>query len=172
MATDTAQVVLQTLVDELGAGEDPASLARAALRLTVAVLLAAVLGYDRERHDKAAGLRTHMLVGLGAALFIIAPTLAGLSPDELGRVLQGVVAGIGFLGAGAILKVSEKGEVQGLTTAAGIWATAAIAITAAFGKLWTATFVTLIAYFVLSALMRVEASIQRDAADAAPRKVD
>jgi putative Mg2+ transporter-C (MgtC) family protein len=151
--------ILDALADELSVGSDPAAFARVTLRLVVAVALGAVLGYDRERRDSPAGLRTYMLVALGAALFIIAPSLAGLSPDELGRVLQGVVAGIGFLGAGAIIKVSRREEVKGLTTAAGIWATAAIAITVALGKIWTAVVVTAIAYAVLALLVRVEERI-------------
>ena len=162
MQVETLDAILAAWRDELGFTDDPALLARAGLRLVVAVLLAAVLGYERERRDSSAGLRTYMLVGLGAALFIVAPMLAGLSPDELGRVLQGVVTGIGFLGAGAIIKVSEREEVKGLTTAAGIWATSAIAITVAMGRIWTAIFVTLIAYAVLAGMMRWEARIRGD----------
>lgn len=153
--------IAAVLAHEFAGASDGEAAVRGALRVLVAVLLAAVLGYDRERRDSAAGLRTHMLVGLGAALFIVAPAMAGLSADELGRVLQGVITGVGFLGAGAILKVSERGEVRGLTTAAGIWATSAIAITVALGHLWTGVFVTVIAYAVLATLPRVEARIAR-----------
>src|SRR5690349_17337844 len=88
------------------------------IRLLVAVLLGALLGYDRERKESAAGLRTHMLVALGAALFVIAALQSGLEKTDISRVIQGVVAGIGFLGAGAIIKLSEKEQIKGLTTAA------------------------------------------------------
>lgn len=149
--------IVAALLDELGPGHDAAGMARIALRLVVAVALGAVLGYDRERKDSAAGLRTYMLVALGASLFVVAPAWSGLSPDELGRVMQGVIAGIGFLGAGAIIKVSEREQVKGLTTAAGIWATAAIAVAAGLGRVWTAVFATALAYVVLAAMGRASA---------------
>ena len=71
-----------------------------------------------------------MLVALGAAMFVIVPQQAGMSIADMSRVLQGIIAGIGFLGAGAIIKLSDKEEIKGVTTAASIWATAAIGIAA------------------------------------------
>src|SRR5688572_31193834 len=94
---------------------------RVTIRLVVAVILGGLLGLQREREGKAAGLRTHMLVALGAALFTIAPLEAGMSFENLSRVVQGIATGIGFLGAGTILKGREQHEIQGLTTAAGVW---------------------------------------------------
>src|SRR5687768_15011416 len=91
------------------------------VRIVAAGLLGAVIGGERELEGKAAGLRTHMLVALGAALFVIAPREAGLRGDELTRVIQGVAAGIGFIGAGTILKLAEREQIRGLTTAASIW---------------------------------------------------
>jgi putative Mg2+ transporter-C (MgtC) family protein len=120
-------------------------------------MLGAVLGYERERHESAAGLRTHMLVALGAALFVVAPQAAGFEPQDVSRVLQGLIAGIGFLGAGAIIKLSEREQVKGLTTAASIWATAAIAAAAGLGRAWTAIIATLLAVVILGVLLRVEA---------------
>src|SRR5262245_16357114 len=99
---------------------------RVALRLILAAALGGILGLQRRHAGKAAGPRTHMLVALGAALFVLIPQQMGVAPAEMTRVIQGLVAGIGFLGAGAILKGSEEGQVKGLTTAAGIWLTAAI----------------------------------------------
>lgn len=131
------------------------------VRLLVAVLLGALLGYDRERKDSAAGLRTHMLVALGAALFVIAALQAGLDKAGLSRVIQGVVAGIGFLGAGAIIKMSEKEQIKGLTTAASIWATAAIGVASGMGHLATAAVSALLALVILAALPRVERFIER-----------
>ena len=95
------------------------------VRIVAAGLLAAVIGGEREAEGKAAGLRTHMLVALGAALFVIAPREAGLGGSELSRIIQGVAAGIGFIGAGSILKHVDQDKVTGLTTAASIWLTAA-----------------------------------------------
>jgi putative Mg2+ transporter-C (MgtC) family protein len=135
--------------------------ARTGIRLLVAVLLGALLGYDRERKESAAGLRTHMLVALGAALFVIAALQAGLDSADLSRIIQGVVAGIGFLGAGAIIKLSEKEQIKGLTTAASIWATAAIGVAAGMGQVATAAASTLLALVILAALPRVEKFIDR-----------
>src|SRR5688572_16078928 len=106
------------------------------LRLVVAGVLGGLLGAEREYEGKAAGLRTHMLVSLGAALFVIAPRAAGLGGAALASVVQGVAAGIGFIGAGTILKLSEREEIKGLTTAASIWLTAAVGIAAGIAPLW------------------------------------
>jgi len=93
-----------------------------------------------------------MLVALGSALFVIAPTLAGMTVADLSRVYQGVAAGIGFLGAGTIMKVADREEIKGLTTAATIWLTAAIGVAVGSGVLWlplVAAFVGLIIVFLL-----------------------
>src|SRR5688572_12228185 len=96
------------------------------VRLVTAGILGGVLGAERESMGKPAGLRTHILVALGSALFVIAPRQAGLGEGDLGRIIQGVAAGIGFIGAGTILKVTHREEITGLTTAASVWLTAAI----------------------------------------------
>lgn len=150
-----------TLRDELAL--PPASeLTSICIRLVVAVLLGALLGYDRERQDSAAGLRTHMLVALGAALLVIGAQQAGMDNADLSRVLQGIVAGIGFLGAGAIIKLSEKEQIKGLTTAATIWSTAAIGVAAGLGLAFTAALATLLALVILALLPRVEQHIAHD----------
>src|SRR5437660_1214199 len=95
--------------------------ARVALRLLIAALLGSVVGIQRERSHKAAGLRTHMLVALGSAVFTIVPLEGGASEADVTRVIQGIAAGVGFLGGGVILKLPEHARVHGLTTAAGIW---------------------------------------------------
>src|SRR3954467_6136360 len=102
---------------------DVEGLTRVCVRVLMAVLLGGFIGYDREKNDSAAGLRTHMLVALGAALFVLVPMQSGMEVADVGRVLQGIVAGIGFLGAGAIIKMNEREQIKGLTTAASIWAT-------------------------------------------------
>jgi putative Mg2+ transporter-C (MgtC) family protein len=129
---------------------------RVTARLAVALLLGAVIGWDRERRDADAGLRTHMLVSLGAALFVLVPAEAGMGSDALSRVVQGIVAGIGFLGAGAVLKMGNEGRIHGLTTAATIWATAAVGMSAGLGREGTALLATAFILLVLVGLRRLE----------------
>jgi putative Mg2+ transporter-C (MgtC) family protein len=148
--------VWQTLQSEFADIADVEAYTRMIIRLSIAVILGGMLGYERERSGKAAGLRTHMLVSLGAALFVLAPMQGGMHMNDLSRVLQGVIAGIGFLGAGAIIKMSSEGEVKGLTTAASIWLTAAIGIAAGMGKEVVAIFSALVALVILGLLRRVE----------------
>ncbi|WZP01071.1 MgtC/SapB family protein [Isosphaeraceae bacterium EP7] len=126
------------------------------LRLLMAATLGGLLGYQRERVGKPAGLKTHMLVATGAALFILIPQQAGATTSDLSRVIQGMIAGIGFLGAGAILKQDETGEIKGLTTAAGIWLTAAIGMAAGMGRETSATLGTILALLILTLLRRIE----------------
>lgn len=126
------------------------------VRIVAAGLLGAVIGGERELEGKAAGLRTHMLVALGAALFVIAPREAGLRVGELASIVQGVAAGIGFIGAGTILKLTERGEIKGLTTAASIWMTAAIGIAAGIGPLWVPVLSAACAWVILYAVARIE----------------
>ena len=139
---------------------DATQLTQVCVRLFIAVLLGGLLGYDREKNESAAGLRTHMMVALGAALFVIVPQQAGMPIEDLSRVLQGIIAGIGFLGAGAIIKISDKEEIKGLTTAASIWATAAIGIAAGMGREVTAILSTALALVILAILPRLEQRIE------------
>jgi putative Mg2+ transporter-C (MgtC) family protein len=129
---------------------------RAGVRLLVAAALGAVLGYEREEEGKAAGLRTHMLVSLGAALFIIASLEAGATVDQITRVIQGMVAGIGFLCAGVIFRVPEKTRVRGLTSAADLWVTCAAGMTAGLGLFWPAVLAVALALFILLGVRAVE----------------
>lgn len=110
------------------------------LRLLLAAALGAIIGYQRERAGKAAGLRTHTLICVGAALFTIASLYGFGANADPARVAAGIVAGIGFLGAGAIIRTGE-GIVAGLTTAATIWAVAGIGLAAGAG-LYLASAVT------------------------------
>jgi putative Mg2+ transporter-C (MgtC) family protein len=148
--------VKDAVVGEFADLMDPVEAARLAVRLLVAVALGALIGYDRERNASSAGLRTHMLVALGAAMFIIVPQHAGFEAADMSRVVQGLIAGIGFLGAGAIIKLDDRREVKGLTTAASIWLVAAIGMTAGLGQLATAVVGAVIGLLVLSVLLRVE----------------
>ena len=136
---------------DLGHAED---ITRIVLRLLVALALGGLLGYERESIGASAGLRTHMLVSLGCALFILIPVQAGMQIEDVSRVLQGVAAGIGFIGAGAILKQSDKNDIRGLTTAASIWTTAAIGVAAGMGREASAIVSAVFAFVILAILRR------------------
>jgi putative Mg2+ transporter-C (MgtC) family protein len=137
--------------EELTSGvPDRRQLARVIIRLLVAVLLGAVVGIERERAGKAAGLRTHMLVTLGTAVFVLACSGAGIASDGLSRVVQGIVTGIGFIGGGSILKGADERDVHGLTTAASVWVAAAVGIAVGLGNLGVALLSTLFALAILS----------------------
>ncbi len=145
---------MDTLWNELVAGvPDLPQAIRVVTRITLATVLGAVIGYEREQTGTAAGLRTHMLVALSCAIFVVAPSEDGMSASDLSRILQGVVAGIGFIGAGTILKNSDERQVEGLTTAAGIWLTAAVGIAAGLGRLGLAISVFL-AWIILALATR------------------
>ena len=146
------QEVWNTVLSEFSDIPDATQITRITLRLLVAAALGGLLGYERESQGKSAGVRTHMLVAIGAALFVLIPQQAGASTADLTRVLQGLIAGVGFLGAGAIILGTKQVETQGLTTAAGIWVTAAIGAAAGMGRESTAVLSTFVALFVLSVL--------------------
>jgi putative Mg2+ transporter-C (MgtC) family protein len=131
---------------------DIGGIVRIVVRLLIAAILGGILGFERQWHGKDAGLRTHMLVSLGAALFVFIPQQAGMAIADLSRVIQGIASGIGFVGGGAILKLSEERRIEGLTTAAGIWLTAAVGIAAGMGREASAILGTLLALVVLSCL--------------------
>ena len=126
------------------------------LRVLVAALLGGLLGYERQRKHKVAGLRTHMLVALGSATFVAGTVASGGSSDDVARVGQGIAAGIGFIGAGAILKVAHGESVQGLTTAASIWMTSALGVCVGMGSFVIAIVAALAAWLILGVLARFE----------------
>ena len=117
------------------------------LRLLLATALGAVIGYQRERAGKPAGLRTHTLICVGAALFTVASLYAFGAGADPARVAAGIVAGIGFLGAGAIIRTPE--HVAGLTTAATIWAVASIGLAAGAGLYLLSAVTTVLILIVL-----------------------
>ena len=136
--------------EELTAGlSDVRQLTHVLIRLVAATLLGAVVGVERERAGKAAGLRTHMLVVLGTTVFVLACSGAGMSLDGVSRVIQGIVTGIGFIGAGSILKLNNQRDIQGLTTAAGVWMSAAIGVAVGLGSLGVAVLSTLFTLIIL-----------------------
>jgi putative Mg2+ transporter-C (MgtC) family protein len=140
-------MTIQQEFSDLG---DVESITRLVVRLLMAIVLGGILGYERESVGASAGLRTHMLVSLGSALFVLIPLQAGMQIEDLSRVLQGITAGIGFLGAGAILKQNNKNDIRGLTTAASVWLTAAVGIAAGMGREATAVLSALFALVILA----------------------
>lgn len=148
--------------EELSAGiPNSRQLLRIIIRLLAAMLLGAIVGFQRERTHKPAGLRTHMLVSLGTSVFVLACSGFGMTSDGLSRVIQGVTTGIGFIGAGSILKLNKKHEVKGLTTAAGVWMTAAIGVAVGLGSLGLALLSTLFTMIILALVGSLEARVEK-----------
>ncbi len=125
-------------------------------RLGAAILVGTLVGLQRELTHKPAGLRTHMLVALGTGLFIVGGTEAQMLHDDISRIVQGLATGIGFLGAGTILKLTPDKEIHGLTTAAGIWMTAAASAAAALGQFTVALVGVGFGLLVLIAFRKLE----------------
>lgn len=143
---------------------EPNDWANIIFRLCLALLLGAVVGIERQIRHKPAGLRTHMLVSFGSALFTLIPLQAGMlepSPDALSRVIQGIAAGVGFLGAGEIVRESsqksQRPEIHGLTSAAAIWVSAALGITAGCGLWQLGLTAAILSVLVLYLFKRLEA---------------
>jgi len=150
MNTSLWQQIANTLAAEFSDLPDVAQTTRVVLRLTMAALLGGLLGWEREHAGKAAGVRTHMLVAMGTALFVLISQQIGMDNEDLSRVIQGVTAGVGILCAGTILKSDHVNDVKGLTTAAGLWLTAAVGVAAGLGQELTAVLATLLALVILS----------------------
>jgi putative Mg2+ transporter-C (MgtC) family protein len=127
-----------------------------AVRLGVAALLGAVPGLERQREGKVAGMRTYMLVAVGAALFTLVPSVVGVEDRDLTRVIQGIAAGVGFLGAGAILKIPEIHRIEGLTSGAAFWLTAAAGMAVGAGLFWPALVATVLGWVILDVIHRME----------------
>ncbi len=135
------------------------SILEAGIRVLAAAVAGLLIGLERERLDKTAGLRTLALVSSGCAIFVVTAAIA--APTEIVRLAAGAVTGIGFLGAGVILQ--ERGQVLGLTTAATVWTAAALGVSAGLGALPITAIGTVLALFLLSGLGSLDLSrIQRD----------
>jgi putative Mg2+ transporter-C (MgtC) family protein len=165
---NTWQTIWNTLAEDFSDIPDAAQATRITVRLVLAALLGGMIGYEREQKGKAAGLRTHMLVALGSALFVLVVQQSGGGADSVSRVIQGLVAGIGFLGAGAILNNRSDPHIRGLTTAAGVWMTAAIGVATGLGRELTAILATVLALVILAVLPRVEHLIGPTNSDPTP----
>lgn len=150
------------LLEELFSGwPDAQQTARLLIRLTFAALLGSLIGIEREHAGKSAGVKTHMLVALATALFVVAALEAGMAQAEVSRVIQGLAAGIGFIGAGAILKRADEGEITGLTTAATVWMTAAIGIAVGLGRWGSAVVSVVLTLLILFVVARVSSPAAR-----------
>ena len=148
---------MDTVWQELTRGlPDWQHFAQMAFRLIAAALAGSIIGIERQRAGKSAGLRTHILVALGTCVFILTCAAYGMSSDSLSRVIQGIATGIGFIGAGSIIKLNDEHHIQGLTTAAGIWMTAAIGVTVGLGMLGLALMTAVLTVIVLVVLRRFE----------------
>ena len=150
--TAMGEEIWLTIRSEFSDVPDLSTLTRITVRLVLAAILGGVLGYERELKGRSAGVRTHMLVAVGAALFVLGPLQSGMEIGDMSRVLQGIVQGIGFIGAGAIMVRSTRHQIEGLTTAANIWATAAIGVMAGLGLEATAVLSAVIVLIILAAV--------------------
>ncbi len=150
-----------------------------AVQFLIAAVLSGLVGWERESRGRSAGLRTHMLVGAGAALFVgVAGMVMNTFPQQPPllrfdptRVIQGVILGIGFLGAGIIFVDHSERRIRGLTTAASIWATTGIGLTVGLGRYLLATLVALLVFVILHTLRRIEPN-PKEHADTSPGPED
>jgi putative Mg2+ transporter-C (MgtC) family protein len=148
---------MDVLWQELRGGVQDAELViRIIVRLLVAAILGGVLGIERQYEHKAAGMRTHMLVAIASALFVAPSMLHGVGAEHVTRIIQGVATGIGFVGGGTILKLTDQHEIRGLTTAANIWLAAAVGVAAGAGWLVPAVLGTGLALVTLYFLGHLE----------------
>lgn len=127
--------------------------------ITLAMLLSGIIGINRERINKSAGLRTHMLTGTGACIFTILSMYAFPDADK-SRIASNIVTGIGFLGGGIIIQ--KKNETFDVTTAAGIWATAAIGMAIGVGAWFIAVYSTVILWIILALLKQIKDAIAKN----------
>lgn len=137
-----------------------------AARIGAAAVLGGAIGLEREWTGHWAGLRTHMMVAIGSAIFVVAGVgAAGEQAESVTRVIQGVAAGIGFLGAGTILKLGDQMEIKGLTTASSIWLSAALGTAAGMAEYALAAAAACVSLFVLGVVGPIEKFFERRQAD-------
>lgn len=162
---------MEILWQELSFGfPDPHDLERVIIRLAAAAFLGACIGIERQRAGKSAGVRTHMLVTVGTTVFLLACSRYGMNLDGTSRVIQGIITGIGFIGAGTILKLEGEVEVKGLTTSAGIWMASAIGVSVGLGALGLAVMTTFLALIILTVTVAVDNWINKGRLIKKPQK--
>ena len=133
-------------------------------RIGAAAVLGGMIGLERELNGHFAGLRTHMMVAIGCAVFVVGGlAVSGEQTEAVTRVVQGIAAGVGFLGAGTILKLDEQQKIKGLTTASSIWLASALGTLAGLGEFVPAAAATAIALVVLAVLRPMERLLQHHA---------
>lgn len=136
----------------------PEELILAIVKIFVAMLCGGIIGIERELKDKPAGLRTNILVSTGSCLFVIfGISVASIYGDNPGRILGPIITGIGFLGAGTIIR--SRGSVKGLTSAATIWVVAGVGMTAGIGEFLLAITISLLVLFILLIMPKGEEAI-------------
>ena len=148
-------------MDQIFSVPDTDYVVRIAARLLAAAVLGGLIGLEREWRAKAAGLRTHMTVALGCAAFMLIVIESDTDAGNISRAIQGIAAGIGFIGAGTILKRTEEDDIKGLTTAATIWLTAAVGAAAGAGHGWLGLIGVVIAFLILSIFSGVDTWLAR-----------
>jgi len=154
---------MNALLEELSRSlPDAHEAAQVTVRLLASLIAGAIVGLQREHSHAPAGLRTHMLVSMGVTMLVFIGADVGMSQDSQSRVIQGIATGVGFLGAGAILKMKDSLEIHGLTTAAGVWMTAAIGVAIGRGRLGVAAIAVAFAWFVLAVVVKTEAHPRSD----------
>ncbi|WP_128548277.1 MgtC/SapB family protein [Larkinella soli] len=131
-------------------------LVQVVIRLLAATLLGAAIGFERKKARKPGGVRTHALVCLGTTVLVLSCWQVGMELEDISRVLQGIITGIGFLGGGTILKLSQEKDIQGLTSAASVWMTAAIGLSVGLGAIGIALLSTGLALLILTLTGRFE----------------
>jgi putative Mg2+ transporter-C (MgtC) family protein len=141
-----------------------------ALPLASATLLGGLLGFERELRGRFAGLRTHIMVATSSAMFVLAGmAFVPASGPELSRIIQGIAAGVGFIGAGTVLKLREHAEVKGLTTASSIWMAAAVGTASGVKLYGLAICGTVLALIVLTGVLSAEKYFESNSPDASPK---
>ena len=153
---------LDIIGELLGSPTDLQHCVRIGWRLLAAGLVGALIGYQRERTGKAAGLRTHILVAMGTAMFMLGAAEAEMDSASFSRIIQGLAAGIGFLGAGSIMKREDASEIHGLTTAAGIWMTAAVSIVIGMGQIIQGLVGAILCWAVLALVRKLPIENRKD----------
>jgi putative Mg2+ transporter-C (MgtC) family protein len=154
--------MMNVLWEELTAGlGNPDHFWRILIRLFAAIVLGGLVGLQRESAGKPAGLRTHTLVCLGTTVVLLSCSAVSISIEGDSRVIQGIVTGIGFIGAGSILKLSEEHLIRGLTTSASIWTTAAIGIAVGLGRIGIGVITAVLTIFILAVVGRLESRLEK-----------
>jgi putative Mg2+ transporter-C (MgtC) family protein len=131
-------------------------------RLAVAAFIGGIIGVERQLHGHGAGLRTHMMVAIGSAVFVVAGTRISQGQGaDVSRIIQGIASGIGFLGAGTILKLGTQMEIKGLTTASSIWLSAGLGVASGLAEYTLAAAATCVSLVVLILLHPLDQLLDR-----------